>query len=484
MTHKNDAPPCLVSLKGSTLILQCGSNSEQQVPLAPRQTNLMSVFLAEVEPAKPVPFEKLRVAISADENLRVHECFAEIKSKISKRLHLSDKALEPYVVWENKRGQGYDLKPSWHVRGDTEPPPSSQETMEALNQSLLAMYWGLSHRKSVDLYDLFFDVMVACRQLLHRNIHEGSIDEVPFLWLNILIRVIANEGQQLGPQKTARVLEELNRIRQEDHEPLWAWERYALYLELIGHFRSAAQTSEDTVKLARQHSVLFMAALYARAADCYEQVDDKFAAAKAAILAADLMTENGRLSQEGLKYYQRVGRLTPSAPHRRRADEAAMRQMVALKQSGHAQYSLVLVRNAYDAVFADWLVEPLAKAGIACDCKNSTDVGDLADLCSYAAVIVVGGVHAVQTDWHIHQYFADEMSLREKIRPKDLEVKIRPYSDWWRQEINGCLIYLLGGLSRLETCQAILDFVKSKDEEHCEFSRLVTTIYSREGQDA
>jgi hypothetical protein len=193
-------------------------------------------------------------------------------------------------------------------------------------------------------------------------------------------------------------------------------------------------------------------------------------AAEALTLAAGILTEEGRLSIKALEYYQAAAELSADWQDTQRIDHLSAELATVWKER---LATVALVANVHDQEFADLLVDPLARESVACRFEAPDCVSDLAKLVSYDAIIVIGGIMASDTDYHLNQYFYEVPSLTHQLSFKTIDAASarQSYCDFWLLEIGGKPVYVLAGAIREETCQAVLRFIQDP-----EFRRLTARV--------
>jgi hypothetical protein len=337
-----------------------------------------------------------------------------------------------------------------------------EDSVALINEGLAMAYW--SNRT--------FEHYVILRNLgtvLAGAPPDRKTDEEKITWFSYLVRMFVHlddYSQLLGPFERKNLLNVLERAWLQFEDKLWALEWRAFYLEMLGKFRAAALVSEEVACFAAANSKpeLFVAALHARTAHCLKHAGDWRQAAQFFACAADVMAGAGRLSIQAAAYYRAALSLdrTTLTPERAGALERLQHTLDDVMRQNRLLVGIVA--NQFDIDFADELVHPLFMRGAACCFEPSANVPDLLDLCArYDACIVVGGIKALATDRHVHRHFYQALSLKERHTFAELDIKGQHYCDYWHSAVGAMPTYVLAGLTREETCQAILSFAASEE---------------------
>ena len=351
------------------------------------------------------------------------------------------------------------------------------------------LFWAIRKREYPDPDFSVEDLSELCKLCSRRRPTDEQEKEKEIDWIDYIVRCVAfleKDGRRLKPEETD-ILVQYCESKWRFGDELWALERKALFLEMLKRFEEAGQLSEECAKRAQKDNRLapFVAALHARAAECFKQAGEEYQlrAAENFAAAADLLARDKRLSRKALEYYKAASDLTPEAPDHRRLKEAAdnLRKTLDAKEES-AHFTVAIFSNLPDADFADLLVDPLLKAKIACIFRDSAEVDDLAGLHSCCdAIIVVGGIRAHETGFLVHEHFYDdkplfqlyeEESVRQPVTFRSVDIEGRRYCGVWYKKIADRPAYVLAGTVREETCRAVLAFIGS---DH--FTKFVKSLH-------
>lgn len=390
---------------------------------------------------------------------------------------LEIKDLFPFCEWQEVWGR-YLIEHRLMPEGDpVSAYITSSTSISLLNEMAATAYWKLEGGESYRILQLLATVLANAPL-------EQVMDEEKVSWFSYLVRKSVDLGYH---KQTIRSLERDDLMRSlervwlqlgDREDKLWALEWRAYYLEVLQKYQAAATVAEQVVALAGRRDVPppFIAAQLARAAYCLGRAGNRRRAADLLVRAADLMTNENRISCRALAHYQDALSQDAALMSRDRIVKSIERLQCALEAATQGCHSLIaLVCNQFDMDFADALVYPLVLRGVACHFISSSEVKDLIDLqATYRACIVVGGIKALATDRHLHTYFYAVPSLVDQLTFRDLDIKGQHYCDFWYSEIGDMPTYVLGGHGRAETFQAIRKFCDGQ-----EIDKLVSLVLNK-----
>lgn len=234
----------------------------------------------------------------------------------------------------------------------------------------------------------------------------------------------------------------------------------------------AGVESLEVATLAASEDMLqFAAGMNVRAAKCFQSVGKRFLGAAALVTAGDQMTRSGCVSKWAIQCYREAIELLPEAPNHYYLEQRIANLNWEWEEINKLRYKVVILANVYDTGFADALVDPLAKSEIRCDFEVPEKVENLLDLAAYDGCIIIGGIHAPYTRKHLRQYFYQAAPIKSYT---DVPIQhILTFETIDDRPFHHCCIFwasiedkpfvVLAGLTRDESCQAILNFIEEKD---------------------
>jgi tetratricopeptide (TPR) repeat protein len=439
------------------------------IQLTRSQTRLVAALLEK--PYALRTYKDLVVAVHdndyAGDQTTIQDRFRKLKERIATRIDALEREAEPLIFWQNVSGCGYRLANNWQL---AQALTSDQQEVvkpmrDQLHVLLNQLQWQIRKDNQMQFYPVFRTLSEMCDSL--RKAKGPDMEELS--GFNLRVRVVKHlqeNGQFVEQHEISDLVRQMEEAWRWLPDDLWRFEREALYLEQLGQFQKAGELSARAAERAEQlhKESFYCAALYARAAHCFDYAGRPQAAARFFVAAADLMAKNGQISGKALQYYRRALHLDPTMPAHVRIEREATRLQQALDTlSRTSNTTIAVVTNCYDEDLADALVHPFAQQRVRCCFKEAAQVGDLSELSAYDACIVVGGSKAYDTDLHVHQYFYHASSCRKEVTFETLDMLGQHYSDWWHRTLAGRSVYVLAGLTREETCRAIMDFSSSTE---------------------
>lgn len=446
------------------------------VDLSPNEAALFDALFRE--PLRPWSKADLTIEIfgayqdGMTRDRRVEDCLHFFRRSHIANLYQSEMSIREHTFWEYQRKVGFSVKPTFKV---VRTPQPTKDLEPLLNKSLTQLYWLIreGQRTHGDMKSIKGAVSVLedlsryCQQIWRTR----RPDESELNWFNCIVRIASYLDQQGHPQGQA-LLRELGRWPEDRWRHLlgemWAMEWRALYLEMVQDFVAAARASEQLAlrvenRVQRESNLRpFSAALYARAAQCFNLGGEARQSAKLYTKAANLLTYGCRISVRALEYYQTALRLWPESPTRGHNQLEQKRLSLALTPPDHKHCVIALVANCFDADLADTLVHPMVQKRVVCKLILSDEIDDLSRLSAYDAVIIVGGIKARDTDYHVYRYFYDVPSVDKGLSFKLLDIDACHYCDRWYIELDDQPMYVLAGLSREDTYNSVINFAEGE----------------------
>ncbi|HNP88689.1 MAG TPA: hypothetical protein PKK78_21310 [Kouleothrix sp.] len=429
--------------------------------ISPSQTKLIAKLLEE--PVRLRTKEELTQAVNGHVIMRdktVDNHFFHLKERIDKA-YPELAGTDTLMFWKNKPRAGYILRPGWKSMPVFDDFITDILT-EHLNRSLAEIYWRIRQRPDINIrstYEKLQKLAKVCQMLIIPD----NLDEARWNWVNFIVRTaiyLNDHGVLLDKREFVELARQFEEIYHRWRGDLWVAEWRALYLEMIEDFAGAGQASEQVIAHGLKHSypVGLLAALYSRAAQCYEQAHEGRKAAEFFMKAAEIFGRDGRVSHKALEYYHKATRLYPELLTAQVAGQITRLRCALEAISATHRGVVAIVSNNFDDDVADFLVDPLFKAGIQSCFKASSDVEDLADLSMYDAIVVVGSIKARDTDYHVYKYFYTISSQETGMTCQNIDIHALHHCETWYTNILGKPTYVLAGLSREDTCKAVMHF--------------------------